>query len=396
MSTSQSTLPPTTDPTSTRRRRWPVVLVGALILVAGFVIATSLITAPYTELVPGDAQPVSNLITVPHGRAHPIQGKVLLTDVGVQTLHYLEYYWEQIFSAPANTIVPTGELTYNLPESEFVAQGKVDMAESQLTAKSVALRQLGYSVPMRDVGVTIYVIDPSSPAWGRLQVGDVVTSVDGVPTTSPVALQNAVRTHQPGDTVTIRVGSIADPTPGRDVSVRLGSITSNHTKVGFLGIGDPAVPFQGMGTQPAYDFPFDVSINSDGIGGPSAGLAWTLGILNTLGGGNLTGGRVVAATGTIRPDGTIGDVGGVQQKTVAVERAGATLFLVPQTPTHAELKIARAMATPGLKVMEVSSLAQALTDLEHLGGNLDPAATGPPAGPDGHGVPTDWQDSPWS
>ena len=144
MSTSQSTLPPTTDPTSTRRRRWPVVLVGVLILVAGFVIATSLITAPYTELVPGDAQPVSNLITVPHGRAHPIKGKVLLTDVGVQTLHYLEYYWQQIFVNSANTIVPTGDLTYNLPESEFVAQGKVDMAESQLTARSVALRQLGY------------------------------------------------------------------------------------------------------------------------------------------------------------------------------------------------------------------------------------------------------------
>ena len=60
-------------------------------------------------------------------------------------------------------------MTYNLPGSEFDAQGTVDMAESQLTAKSVALRQLGYAVPMRDVGVTIYVVDPSSPAWDRLQ-----------------------------------------------------------------------------------------------------------------------------------------------------------------------------------------------------------------------------------
>jgi PDZ domain-containing protein len=211
-----------------------------------------------------------------------------------------------------------------------------------------------------------------------------------------VALENAVRSHRPGDTVTIRVGSIAHPTPGHDVSVRLGSITSNHKRVAFLGIGDPDVPVAGMGTQPEYDFPFAVSINSDGIGGPSAGLAWTLGILNTLSGGDLTGGRIVAATGTIRPDGSVGDVGGVQQKTVAVERAGATLFLVPQTPTHAELKIARSLATPGLKVMEVSSLAEALTDLEHLGGTLGPAAQGPPAGPDGHSVPTDWQESPWS
>jgi PDZ domain-containing protein len=391
MSTSQSTLPPTTDPTS-RRRRWPVVLVAFLVLVAGFVIATSLISAPYTELVPGDAQPVSSLITVPHDRAHPIKGQVLLTDVGVQSLKYLEYYWESIFSDPDNTVVPTGEVTYNLPGSEFDAQGTVDMAESQLTAKSVALRQLGYSVPMHDVGVTIYVIDPTSPAWGKLQVGDVVTSIDGVATTSPTALQNAVRAHQPGDTVTIRVGSISQPTPGHDVSVRLGSITSDHKNVAFLGIGDPDVLVAGMGTQPVYDFPFPVSINSDNIGGPSAGLAWTLGILNTLVGGDLTGGRIVAATGTIRPDGTIGDVGGVQQKTVAVNRAGATVFLVPPP----ELTVARSMAGPNLKVFAVQTLAQALTDLQHLGGKLGQAAKGPPAGPDGHSVPTDWQDSPWS
>jgi len=369
-----------------------VVLVAFLVLVAGFVIATSLISAPYTELVPGDAQPVSSLITVPHDRAHPIKGQVLLTDVGVQSLKYLEYYWESIFSDPDNTVVPTGEVTYNLPGSEFDAQGTVDMAESQLTAKSVALRQLGYSVPMHDVGVTIYVIDPTSPAWGKLQVGDVVTSIDGVATTSPTALQNAVRAHQPGDTVTIRVGSISQPTPGHDVSVRLGSITSDHKNVAFLGIGDPDVLVAGMGTQPVYDFPFPVSINSDNIGGPSAGLAWTLGILNTLVGGDLTGGRIVAATGTIRPDGTIGDVGGVQQKTVAVNRAGATVFLVPPP----ELTVARSMAGPNLKVFAVQTLAQALTDLQHLGGKLGQAAKGPPAGPDGHSVPTDWQDSPWS
>src|SRR6202043_3435108 len=137
-------------------------------------------------------------ISVPPGRGHPLHGKVLLTDVGVQTLHYLEYYYEQIFPNPDNTIVPTGEVTYNLPESQFTAQGVVDMAESQLTAKSVALRQLGYSVPEHDVGVTIYVIDPGSPASSSLQVGEVVTSIDNTPTTNPVALQKAVRSHQPG------------------------------------------------------------------------------------------------------------------------------------------------------------------------------------------------------
>ena len=368
------------------------MLVAVLIAVAAFVIATSLISAPYTELVPGDALPVAGLITVPHGSGHPINGKVLLTDVGVQSLHYLEYYYAKLFPSRDNSIVPTGEITGNLPESEFIAQGVVDMEESQLTAKSVALRQLGYAVPERDIGVTLYVIDPGSPAWKSLQVGDVVTSIDNVPTTNPVALQNAVRAHQPGDTVTIRFGSIANPTPGHVVSVRLGSITSGNKKVPFLGIGDPSTPIAAMGTQPQYDFPFPVSINSDDIGGPSAGLAWTLGILNTLSGGDITGGRIVAATGTIRPDGTVGDVGGVQQKTVAVDSAGATVFLVPEP----ELSTAKSMARPNLKVFAVGTLGQALSDLEHLGGKLGPAAKGPPPGPDGHSVPTDWQNSPWS
>ena len=85
-----------------------------------------------------------------------------------------------------------------------------------------------------------------------------------------------------------------------------------------------------MGTQPVYDFPFHVSINSDDIGGPSAGLAWTLGIINTLAGGHLTGGRIVAATGTIRPDGTSATWAACQQKTVAVEQAGAIVFFVPE------------------------------------------------------------------
>jgi PDZ domain-containing protein len=367
-------------------------LAVVLAVVAAFVIGSALITAPYTELVPGDALPVASLITVPPGRGNPLHGKVLLTDVGVQSLRYISYFYLKLFPNSDNTIVPTGDLTANLPESEFNLQGTVDMAESEMTAKAVALRQLGYSVPEHDVGVTIYVIEPGSPAWRSLQVGDVVTSIDGTPTTSPSELQNAVRAHQPGETVTIRVGSIAQPTPGRNVSVRLASIVADHKKVAFLGIGDPAAPIAAMGTQPVYDFPFPVSINSDNIGGPSAGLAWTLGILNKLGGGNLTGGRIVAATGTIRPDGTIGDVGGVQQKTVAVNQAGATVFLVPQP----ELAIARAMAGPHLKVFAVQTLSQALGDLERMGGKLGSAAKGPPAGPGGHSVPTDWEQSPWS
>lgn len=384
MSTSEITLPPPVVTPGRRRRRGPIVLVAiGVVLVAAF-IAASVITVPYDELVPGQAQAVSELITVPPGKGHPVHGKVLLTDVGlVENLHLIALLPAWLDSDA--TLVKTADLTGNLPNAEFNDEGTVDMAESQLTAKAVAFRQLGYSVPERDAGTTVYGLEPGTPGYRALSVGDVITSVDGVATTNWVALVAAIRSHKPGQVVTLQVGSIAHPTPGHSVSLRLTSGLDQGKVVPLVGI-------VAMGTQPVYDLPFPISINSDQIGGPSAGLAWTLGILNTLSGGHLTGGLTIAASGTIRPDGSVGDVGGVAQKTVAVERAGATVFFVPDV----EVSVARSKATPNLKVFGVASLGQALRDLRTLGGHLGAAATGPPPGPNGHSVPYDWQDSPWS
>lgn len=395
MSTFETTLSVPPTPTSRqRRRRWPYVLVVLVVLLAGFLVIASRVSVSYYALVPGDAMPVSSLITLPKEKAHAIHGQVLLTDVGVDDVTLLQQilYNLNLDSNWDTSLVPSGELTYNLPVSEFNGEGTVDMQESELTAEAVALRQLGYPVPEKDIGVTVYVIDPGSPAWRALKVGDVITSFDGTPTPNPQALQDAVRAQKPGDVVTLQVGTIAQPTPGHAVTLRLSSTVENDVRVPFIGIGDPSVPLNGLGTQAVYQLPFNITINSDQIGGPSAGLAWTLGIIDSLSGGELTGGKSIAATGTIHPDGTVGDVGGVEQKTVAVERAGASVFFVPPQ----ELATAKSKATPSLKVFAVSSVQQALTDLEKLGGKLGSAASGPPPGPDGHQVPYDWQDSPWT
>ncbi len=98
-------------------------------------------------------------------------------------------------------------------------------------------------------------------------------------------------------------------------------------------------------TQQGWDYPFSVTVNLNNIGGPSAGLAFTLGILDSLSGGGLTGGKTIAATGTICADGSVGEVGGVPQKTVAVENAGAKVFLVPE----AELSQAKSKANSSLR-----------------------------------------------
>lgn len=390
MSTPDTTLPSVPSSPPAPRRRWPVVTVSVLLVIFVLVVVAGRTQTSYYVLVPGDAITVSGLISVPKPLAHPLDGRVLLTDVGVNQVNYLTVvpYW---LDSDAE-LVQTAALTGNLPASEFYAEGDVDMAESQMTAKAVALRQLGYQVPERDAGVTVYVIDPSSPAWNVLQVGDVITAIDGVPTPNPTALVAAVHSHRPDDEVTIRIGSIRDPSDGHDVTLKLGSLKENGKAEPFIGIGDPSAPIPGMGTQPTYSYPFPIQLSTDNIGGPSAGLAFTLGLINTLSGGHLTGGHTVAATGTIHPDGTVGDVGGVKEKTVAVERAGATLFLVPPQ----EYAVAKAKADSSLKVVAVSSLSQAISVLERLGGSLGSAAAGPPPGPGGHSVPANWQDSPWT
>jgi PDZ domain-containing protein len=117
--------------------------------------------------------------------------------------------------------------------------------------------------------------------------------------------------------------------------------------------------------------PFPVTIDSAGIIGPSAGLAFTLGLIAKLDPADLTGGQRIAATGTMSLDGTVGDVGGVAQKTAAVRNAGATVFFVPVP----ELKVAEAHAGKTLKVFAVANVSQALADLEQLGGHLDHAAS---------------------
>ncbi|MGB7104633.1 MAG: S16 family serine protease, partial [Acidimicrobiales bacterium] len=118
-----------------------------------------------------------------------------------------------------------------------------------------------------------------------------------------------------------------------------------------------------------------VNINTANIGGPSAGLAMTLTLINELSGGSLTGHHIVAATGTMTVNGRVGAVGGVEEKAVAVHRAGATYFIVPDGGGNVDA--ARAADQPDLTILPVTSLKQALRDLQRLGGVKPVALTKP-------------------
>jgi PDZ domain-containing protein len=372
-------------PRHRRRRRWPVVtIVAILVFGAAWWILGSWNVNEY-GITPGDAQPVAPFITVPKSLDHPISGNILLTDVYVQQLTALTYLQERYLSSDSQVISSAALLGPATPENQYVAQGYLEMSQAQSAATAAALTHLGYTISAQNAGALIYGVTPGSPAAGVLKVAQVITAVDGTATTTSCGLVNALHGKQPGTTATLSVEQstingtgafVAGPTVQKKIT--LGTPPKGLTDT---GCGPTTVPSAYLGiapeTQFAWNFPVKVQVHTADIGGPSAGLSMTLGIIDKLSGGYLTGKRIVAATGTITPEGAVGDVGGVAEKTIAVERAGATVFFVPPQ----ELAAARSKATPQLHVYAVSTLDQALKILERLGGTLSSGHASPQAAP---------------
>lgn len=331
---------------------WSIVVVLAL-----FVIIGSRINLNQYALLPGTAQPVQPFITVPADQAHHVVDPVLLTDVAIGRVTVLNWLWYHLHSDAA--LLPLLDVTGGTDPAQLTDQGNLEMAQAEAEAKAAALRQLGYVVPATAAGAVVFGTFVGTPASGVLHVGDVITAVDGTVTRTARSLTATLQRYHSGQTVTFTVHAQGSATTHQV------PITLHSTRV---DLGGGQYVTLNLGVEPedqvAYSFPVDVRINVTNIGGPSAGLAMTLGVIDTLTGGHLTGGHTVAATGTMDASGQVGDVGGVAQKTVAVERAGATIFLVPPQ----EYEAAKSKDIPSLKVYAVSTLHQALAILIAHGG----------------------------
>ncbi len=306
-------------------------------------------------------------VLLPSRRAHTDRGKVLMVDVLVGQTTPWQYALARLGLLdtfyPAAVLHRADAVLGGAPATQFTCQGVQEMDQATTDAPVAALRRLGYRVSSTYHGSRVFLVQAGSPAArAGVHCGDSIVAVDGHPTLTTPALVRAIEAHSPGSVVTLTVER--DGPGGRLVERRL-AVTLGERP------GDPSAGFLGIATEalPTYHLPFHIGIDVGDIGGPSDGLALTLGIIDALSGGQLTGGHVVAVTGTIGPHGGVGPVGGVRQKTVAVERAGATVFLVPSS----EVGTARSEADRRLRVEGVDSLAQALADLKALGGKI-PAA----------------------
>jgi Lon-like protease len=228
------------------------------------------------------------------------------------------------------------------------------MNDSQLTAKAVALETLGYEVPRTGKGAQVVAVDPESPAAGTLEVGDVITAIDGTPVTLSEEIGPLVRDRTPGEPVTMTVTRGDEE---RTVTVDTRAAADGE----FEGQAQVGIATQTLDLQ--YDFPVDITIDTGKVGGPSAGLAFTLTIIDEMTPGSLTAGANIAVTGTIQPDASVGEIGGIEQKAAAAQDAGATLFIVPA----AEAGEARRYAGD-MDVVGVENLDDALAALEAAGG----------------------------
>jgi PDZ domain-containing protein len=338
------------DQATPRRRRWGRTVAGvAGLLVLVIAVAAAFIRVPYVLISPGTATPVDDVVEIRGAPTYDHDGSVLFLTVNVSNQRPNLYGALGGWLDDDVDVLPEDDVFPDNNREEERERNRAAMTASQVTATKVALERLGYTVPVDEY--VVIGIERAAPAEEQLEVGDAITAVDGVSVREIDDLGEVVRQRQPGEPVTFEL-TRDDETLTVTVPTRASPEGANE--------GQAQV---GIFSAPQYDFPLEVTIDTGSVGGPSAGLAFTLTILDKLSPGDLTGGNEVAVTGTIEDDGTVGPVGGVEQKVAAARRAGAELFIVPD----AEAAEARRYAD-GLKVVAVADLDETLTALERNGG----------------------------
>ena len=288
--------------------------------------------------LPDPARPVEPLVHVEGEHDRPGAGGIYMVDIIVRKASLLEKYFPGIHDGA--TLVPAD--VYNpqdLPERIQRQQGLAEMSSSQRIAAAVALRELGYKVTAD--GVVVSAVDVGAPADGVLEPDDVIVGANGKDIASPEDLSQVMSGVKPGETVTLRIER-----DGAEQTVQVGTKASDD---------DPPRALMGIIIEPKLDLPVDITIDTGEIGGPSAGLAFTLDIIDELGPTDIDHGEKVVATGEIALDGSVHEIGGIEQKTIGARKAGADVFLVPDANAEGARKYA-----DGLRIVPVSNLDEAL------------------------------------
>ncbi len=325
---------------------WPLYLIGAIFLMGALALAAWNIELPYLAFSSGPVSDAADAITAEDVDTFPPNGELLMLTVVSQDVNL----FEALIAGLDPTIDLVPKEAYQPPDEtdeEYRQRVLTQMSDSEQRAITVALGYLGYDMVPIDVRITDFVDD--APSSDVLEIGDSVNSFDGVDIVSGTDLTDAVEGHHPGDLV--EVGITREGTD-ETVEVELAERPD-----------DPGQAMIGITVSELTEPPFPVAIDAGAVGGPSAGMMHTLAIVDTLTPGELTQGHVIAGTGTIAYDGTVGNIGGIRQKIVGAEAAGAEYVLVPEGNYQEALTAER----KAIKIVPVRNLQDALDFLETLG-----------------------------
>jgi PDZ domain-containing protein len=337
-------------------RRIAVLAVGVVLLLVAGVLGAAL-PVPYVAQVPGptfntlgdiDGDPV---ITVRGRDRNDVDGNLNLTTVGVGRagLSLVEavrgWFDDEVSVVPEESVYPPDQT-----EEEIEQANRQAFLTSEESAEAAALGELGYPVKVVVRGIA----GDDSPSDGLLEENDAIESVDGRPTPDSATLAAVLTAIPAGSSVQVAYTRLGQP---GTATVTTGDAPDRGGSV--LGVT--------VREQPSA--PFDLDIDVADVGGPSAGLMLSLGILDLVGDTDLTEGAVVAGTGTIGDDGSVGPIGGIPLKLVSAREIDAELFLVPADNCAEAVRNAQ----PGLTMARVATLDDALTALDDLREGRTPA-----------------------
>ncbi|MDF6044765.1 PDZ domain-containing protein [Streptomyces sp. JH14] len=346
-------------------RRTATMLASTLILIA-LLCAGVMITVPYSEMSPGptvntlgkvDGEPVLQISGHP---TYKTSGNLNMTTVRVTGADYTMNLVEAVYGwlahdsvvVPHDTLYPNGKT-----EEQSTQENAEEFSQSQESAKVAALNELGIPVTSR---VVVSTVIKDSPAQGKLHAGDVIKAVDSTTVKQPEDVAKLVTQRKPGQNVTFTV----IPAKTAAAAEKAGKEPEGSRKITITTKKAPEQNRAIVGIQAGTDhtFPFRIDIKLADVGGPSAGLMFSLGIVDKLTPGQLTGGKFVAGTGTIDDQGTVGPIGGINMKLVGARNAGARYFL---TPTD-NCKAAASDTPSGLTLVKVKTIDDAKQSLEKI------------------------------
>ncbi|MGT2929911.1 SepM family pheromone-processing serine protease [Streptococcus dentasini] len=297
-----------------KRFKWWLLggLLGSLLLLLIFCLFAPL---PYYVEVPGGAYDINQVVTV-DGKASKSKGSYNFVAVEVRrgTPVQLFYAW----LTPYTDVVSDDEMTGGASTKEFELMNQYYMENSQNTAVYQAMKLSGKKVHMDYKGVYVLDIADNSTFKGVLEIADTVTGVNGKTFKNSKDLVKYVSGLKRGSKVSVQYTRKNQKKSADGKVVKL--------KNGKNGIGISLTDHTEVSSKQKVKF------STEGVGGPSAGLMFTLSIYDQLNQEDLLQGRKIAGTGTIEPDGSVGDIGGVSQKVVSADKSGAEIFFVPDNP----------------------------------------------------------------